>query len=123
MSQLKIETVDSKMAFLPGEEIKGIAVWQLDRQSDAIEVRLFWRTEGRGNLNVGVADTVRFDNPPMEGGQPFVLHAPNGPYSFYGKLVILVWAIELVVLPQNEAECISITISPTGEAINLAGSE
>jgi len=123
MSRLKIETTENRNVFVPGEEIKGIAVWQLDAKAEAIEVRLFWRTEGRGNLDVGVADTVRFDNPPMEGGQPFTLHAPNGPYSFFGKLVILVWGIELVLLPQKEAEQINITISPTGKAINTTGSE
>lgn len=66
-------------------------------------------------------ERVQFDNPPMEGGQPFVLHAPNGPYSFTGKLVILVWGIELVVLPQEEVERIDITISPTSRTINIAG--
>lgn len=114
MAQLKIELRDNRTSSLPGEDIKGIAVWQLDRKADAVEVRLFWRTGGRANPDVGIAEKMRFDNPPIEGGQPFVLHAPNGPYSFYGKLITLVWGIELVILPGKIAEHISITILRQG---------
>ena len=119
MSQLKLETTDNRTSFMPGEEIKGIGVWQLNKNADAVEVRLFWYTRGKGTQDVGIADKVRFDNPTLQGGQPFSLKAPNGPYSFSGKLISLVWALELIVLPSGDTERLEITISPSGHEILL----
>ncbi len=119
MSRLKIETTENKTAFLPGDEISGIAVWQLDKSPEAIEIRLFWYTRGKGTQDIGIAETIRFDNPVLQGGQPFSIKAPNGPYSFSGKLISLIWALELIVLPSGETERLNITISPMGGEILL----
>ena len=121
MSQLRLETTDNQMAYLPGDAIGGIAVWQLDEEVEAIEVRLFWYTQGKGTQDIGIVDTIRFDHPELEGGQPFSFSAPNGPYSFSGTLISLMWGVELVVLPSGDAERIDITISPTGHEVLLTG--
>jgi hypothetical protein len=119
MSQLRIETTDNKAAFLPGNDISGIVVWQLDRPAEVVEVRLFWYTEGKGTQDVGIAKIVRFDNPGQEGGRPFNVKAPNGPYSLSGKLISIIWALEIIALPSAETERLNITISPTGAEILL----
>ena len=119
MSQFKLGTRDNRTNFRPGDEITGAAGWQLDQPATAIEVRLFWYTKGKGTEDARVLDSVRFASPPLEGAQPFRFIAPGEPYSFSGKLVSLLWALELVAEPGNQATRLDLTISPTGTEILL----
>ncbi len=43
-------------------------------------------------------------------------HAPRSPYSFSGKLISLIWALELVALPGREAARTEITLAPPDAA-------
>jgi len=119
MSTLKIATRDNRISFRPGEEIVGAVAWQLDQAPRAIELRLFWFTRGKGTSDVKVVQTVSFNNPKLEEARPFQLTAPTEPYSFSGKLISLIWALELVVEPGKETERLEIAISPTAEEIVL----
>ena len=123
MSQLKIETNNARTAFHPGEDITGIAVWQLDREAESVEIRLFWYTRGKGTQDVAIVDTVHFDTPGLQGGRPFTIRAPRGPYSFSGKLISLIWALELIVPPSKDTDRLDLTISPSGNEIILASVE
>ena len=87
MNQLKLGTRDNQKVFRPRDEISGGAGWQLDKPARVIEVRLFWYTRGKGTEDSHVFDTVRFEDPPQEGAQPFCFTGPAMPYSFSGKLV------------------------------------
>lgn len=119
MSQLKLATRDDRTAFRPGEEIVGAAGWQLDGPPKSVEVRLFWFTRGQGIQDVEVVDTVRFEHPQAQEARPFRFIAPAEPYSFTGKLITLVWALELVVQPGDRLARLELTISPTGEPLRL----
>ena len=121
MSSLRLETSGLKTAFRPGEEVSGMAMWQLDKPPKTIEIRLFWYTSGKGTQDVGVVDTVRFDQPPQSHATRFMTRMPAGPYSFSGRLVSVLWALELVVLPSGETERLDLTFSPTGNEILLRG--
>ena len=116
---VKIGTRDSRTEFRPGEEISGAVGWQLTQPPKSVEVRLFWYTRGKGTEDVSVVDTVRFDNPKQEEARPFSFTAPAGPYSFSGKLISLIWALELVTEPGNESARLDLTISPTGKEVVL----
>lgn len=119
MSMLRIETRDHQTQFHPGEEIVGTASWLLDQPPEAVELRLFWYTRGKGTDEVNIVETVRFDHPAQEERRPFRVTLPQSPYSFSGKLISLIWALELVALPSEDAERLDITLSPTGEEVVL----
>jgi len=119
MSELRIETAGDKKSFRPGEEITGLVGWKLEKPAEAVELRLFWYTKGKGDVDAGVVETVRYDDPRQMDGRQFRLRVPEGPYSFSGMLISLVWALELVVEPSRETERLELTISPTGEEIIL----
>ena len=119
MSTFRIGTRDNVTAFRPGEEIAGAAGWQLDRPLEWIEIRLFWYTDGKGTQDVEVVDTIRFDRPQLEEARPFRFVAPAFPYSFSGKLISLLWAIEIVPSEGKESERIQLTLSPTAQEIQL----
>jgi len=119
MSTLKIGTYENQTRFRPGGEVAGKALWILDGPPKAVEVRLFWYTQGKGTVDVNVVDRVRVETPPTRGEREFRFRLPGAPYSFSGKLISLVWALELVALPADETERIELVVSPTGFEVFL----
>lgn len=116
---IKLETLDNQASFTPRSPLAGVVTWQFDAAPQAVEVRLFWFTQGKGDRDVGVVDRVRFDNPAAADAQPFDFSLPAGPYSFSGKLISLTWAIEAVAIPGEETARLEIVVSPTGAEIDL----
>jgi len=125
MSTLKVGTFGNKTRFLPGEEVAGKVFWILDKpeKEKAVELRLFWYTQGKGTQDVVLADRARFDEPERRGEREFRFKLPEAPYSFSGKLISLVWALELVALRSNETERLEITVSPTGDEVALGSAD
>ena len=123
MSELRVELDDRRTGFAPGERIRGTASWRLEEPAEALEVRLFWYTRGKGERDVGIVDTVKIDSGTREGSREFSFRAPPAPLSFSGKLISLIWSIELVVLPGGDASRREIMLSRTGEEIRLGSLE
>jgi len=122
MEPLAIEIQNGANAFLPGETVEGTVSWQLDQPAVTVELRLFWYTQGKGDQDVGVVSTTPFGNPEIQDRRAFRVQLPDGPYSFSGKLISLVWALELVVEPGSRASRTEITVSPTRMEILLSPS-
>jgi len=122
MNNLEIQLDSNKMAFVPGEEIRGIAKWQLDYEPGSMELSLFWHTEGRGIQDTGIAETIVFENAGAFGQKDFKFIAPAGPYSFSGKLVSIIWALEFATAKGKDVCRKDITISPTGQKIEAGES-
>ena len=121
MSRVHLELADSKTKFRPGEALEGVAFWELDAAPRVLEVRLFWRTQGKGTVDLEIVHTV-----PLSGGgprdrKPFRIVLPESPYSVSGKLVSIVWGVELVSEPKGDAVNVEIVISPSGEEVRLDG--
>jgi hypothetical protein len=123
VSRLEIATEEGRSGFHPGEELRGTASWSLDAPPTKVELRLFWRTEGKGSQDVGVVETLSFDDAGPEERREFRFRLPPGPYSFSGKLISLIWALELVAEPGADAGRQDITLSPTGREILLSSAE
>jgi hypothetical protein len=118
MSRLHLELADSKTKYRPGEAVEGVAFWELDAPPNSVEIRLFWRTQGKGTVDVEVVHSQ-----PCGKGQndrrPFRIVLPAGPYSVSGTLVSIVWGVELVTEPSGDSTSTDIVVSPTGEEIRL----
>lgn len=119
MSQLRIGIRENRQQFFPGDLIEGAVGWKLDRPAHAIEVRLFWHTEGKGTQDVGIVDKLRFEHPQTEEARPFQFRLPPEPYTFSGKLISLIWALELVVEPSHESIHVEFVMSPAGQELHL----
>ena len=117
MSTLTVELEGGKLAFRPGEELRGRASWTLDADPESVEVRVFWRTEGKGTQDTEIVDTVVFQSPGRQDKRDFKLRLPDGPYSFAGKLIAILWSAEVVAEPGSEAGRQDIVVSPTGKPI------
>ena len=110
---------ENQTAFRPGETIAGAVLWEFERPPASAEVRLVWFTRGKGTEDGGIAATVPFAEPPAADTREFSFEAPNGPYSFSGTLIAVLWAVEFVVTPRKEFERIEIVIAPDAREIQL----
>ncbi|MEM9480628.1 MAG: hypothetical protein AAGA58_13315 [Verrucomicrobiota bacterium] len=114
-----IQTELDNTQFVPGQVLKGRVGWQSGDPVDRAELRLFYYTKGRGTRDVEVVDRTEWQSPSPIAQQNFEFPLPEGPYSFSGKLISLIWALELIVDPGEHTERLEFTLSPSGEEIDL----
>jgi len=119
INQVRIGIRENRTAFLPGAELCGAAGWELSQTPKTVEVRLLWFTRGKGTGDVGVVDTVRFEQTLSMESRPFRFQLPIAPYSFSGKLISLLWAVELVVLPSKDSARTEFVLAPGGQEVLL----
>lgn len=104
----------------PGGEISGRVNWMLDKPMKSGEVRLVWSTRGKGSEDKEIVDRLEIANPVQSGEFPFRFRLPSGPYSFSGKLISLVWMIEVQIKPSKLTKDAEFVMSPTGKEIIIA---
>jgi hypothetical protein len=119
VDRVTIETDGKRDAYRPGEELRGAVAWELATPPRGMEVRLFWYTRGKGTQDVKVAKIVRFDPVTARGRHDFRFVLPDSPYSFSGKLVSLIWALEAVAEPGDATARLDLVIAPEGKEILL----
>jgi hypothetical protein len=119
MDKLSIKLADDKTVFGPRDTIRGVIEWNLDSNPRRLDLSLFWYTAGRGTRDVGMVHNAWFDDPGMHGSKEFSFALPDGPFSVSGKLVSIIWAIELTCSPGSETTRREITLSVTGKEILL----
>jgi hypothetical protein len=119
MEKLSIALNEDKTAFAPRETVHGTVRWNLDANPRHLVLSLFWYTSGKGTQDVGVIETMQFDEPGAYGSKDFAFTLPEGPYSFSGKLISLLWAMELTASPGPETIRREMILSPTGQEIVL----
>lgn len=115
----EIRTEFDNRAYVPGEIMRGEVSWRVNETPKSVALRLFYHTEGRGTRDVEVVETREFDAPTSVERRAFEFVLPSGPYSFSGKLVSLIWALELVVGEDGPVESLTFVLSPTAEEIDL----
>jgi len=123
MKPITLQLNGNRSAFRPGERIDGIVSWNLDASLPAIEVRLFWYTRGKGTDNVEIVRTELFDNPRPSDQRAFSFELPEGPYSFSGTLISLIWGIEALWEGSADATRLEFVLSPTQQEVILGTAE
>ena len=115
---LTIELKDNRTALEPGQTVVGEASWQVDR-AKSVQVRLFWYTAGKGTRDVQIVDSKPIAEPAPNGQTSFSLQLPDQPYSFSGKLISLIWAVELVIEPGDHSARAEFVMGPGGREVTL----
>lgn len=105
--------------FEPGETVRGRALWLLETAPAALEVRLFWHTQGKGDTDLGIVAVARFEQPGELGERPFELALPMRPWSCSGRLVSILWSLEIVALPREDVQRFPIVVGPAGRETDL----
>lgn len=117
MNEIAASLTGDRTTYRAGERVEGRALWVLREAPEAVEVRLFWRTSGKGDDELGVVDVHRIDVPAAAGEDTFALQLPTRPWTWHGKLVSLDWSLEVVALPDEDVFRIDLEVlPPAGEA-------
>ena len=119
MRTLRIDISGGRKGCKPGETLSGRVTWQVDGAPESAELRLFWYTRGKGTQDVENVNSVVFQTPQMNDERTFSLTLPRQPYSFSGKLISLVWALELIVEPGSNVERQEFVLSASGTEVVL----
>jgi hypothetical protein len=119
MNELTIQLDHPDAAFTPGARIAGKVNWRLEAAPEAMELRLVWYTEGKGTRDGEIVQAIRYDHAAAADSHPFQIIAPDGPHSFSGTLISLLWALELVTDSEDQATRTSIVIAPGAREIEL----
>ena len=119
MTGLHLDLANDRRAFKPRESVEGRVSWNVNGATSA-ELRLFWYTRGKGTEDVGLVETVAFPNPQATDQRTFRFALPEAPYSFSGKLVSIIWAVELIVEPGPSVERREFVMSPSGREVVAA---
>lgn len=124
MNAIRID-LEGTSAREPGDEIRGTVHWTLSVPPTSIQTRLFWYTEGKGDRDLSVAQESSTETTAASGSTSFTFRLPAGPYSFSGKLISLIWAIEAIAAPSGETARVELTIGPDGREarIDTGGSD
>jgi hypothetical protein len=119
-----VEFHNKSAAYPPGSEVAGSVLLTHPTEWKALhaDVVLFWRTQGRGNRDEGVAavaNLVRFEQqmtPSFTGEFSFKL--PTHPWSYFGKLLKIRWYVGVYVVGDNSIDAeveIPILVHPQPE--------
>lgn len=121
MNSLRLGLREDRRNFTPGGLIQGAVDWEEPNAPTSAEVRLGWFTAGKGSEDHFIVKTHPLEAPQPTDLRQFSFTAPPAPYSFSGKLVSLIWAVELVLQPGDRCERCEIVIAPEGKEVLLAG--
>ncbi|MFO0930815.1 MAG: hypothetical protein U0736_27915 [Gemmataceae bacterium] len=102
MSMLECAVRLEQEQYRPGEELVG--AFRVDGdppEQYTIELSVLWRTEGKGDEDLGVVlfqewsaegNALEFDRP-----QPFAVQLPRSPLTYDGELVKIRWMVRVRV--------------------------
>lgn len=119
MNSLQIDIVDGRTEFEPGAEIHVEVAWDFPEAPESVELRLVWNTVGKGDMDLEVVSTKHLELPSPREQRRETIALPVGPYSFSGKLISLVWALEVVVLPDEQTARREFTLGPRGQEVSI----
>lgn len=109
---LSVELDNSKSHFSPGESISGTAKWNLSGECGDAEVHLLWYTEGKGTRDADILESLTKPNSSNVGELKFHWKLPHSPYSYSGKLLSILWKVELIIDGVDEIGEASFTLTP-----------
>ncbi len=104
--------------YQPGAEIKGRVSWTSEVAPRLAELRLFWFTKGKGDRDAETAEAATFDLPQSSDSREFRFRAPEFPPGFSGRLISLIWALELVLEPGGSV-LTELVIGPEGRELQI----
>jgi hypothetical protein len=122
MTQPRLELKTEYDAFFPGTIAASRVVWDVGEGNPppiGIEARLVWSTSGKGDKDRKVIKNIRWEPNKPQGERQVNFQLPWGPYSFSGKLISLIWAIEVIMFPSKVSVRKEIVVGPNAEEVLL----
>ena len=111
-------TLPAPGPFRPGDAVRVAVDWSCTEPPQRIEVRLIWRTSGKGTTDrvIAVADTK--PSPPTAGKWETTMRIPiESPPSYDGKMLSIEWVAEANTGQKDDDAEQAMVVSPTGVPI------
>lgn len=119
MSDVRLNVTCEATTCRPGDMLRGSVRWTALEPPRLLVAQLVWRTEGKGDPDTAVEARQEWAGPGPAGTQEFALPVPAGPLSYHGKLISILWAVEVATERPDGLHKTEITVSPTGEPLRL----
>jgi len=87
-------------SFVPGSNLTGKIIWNVQTTPSEIVLNLFWHTESKSGVQVEIVATLKSGSKGLKGDWDFSMSLPTGPYSYAGKVFSVAWALELLIEPR-----------------------
>lgn len=102
----------------PYETVTGRVAWQLESEPRNLELRLCWFTRGRGTEESRTIEVLSLGDT-SRGERSFSFRLPAEPWSTHGKLIQIVWALEVVAKKTGSLAVEEFVVSPQRREIVL----
>jgi len=116
---LELHTHDDETDFNPGDDVRVRLTWDLTAQPESLALSLTWHTEGKGDRDSSVVETVELSDVQQKQSVDLSITLPDGPYSFSGQLISLIWALEAVAHPSGASARRDIVLAPGKKEVTL----
>ncbi len=115
---IEINTTLGVKNFHPGDDVTGKVNWDLESGPKEVVVNLLWHTQGKGTEDNDRVDQIVISQHTKRGEANFSLKIPKtGPWSFSGKLISILWIVEVVTNPTTEKMEVEIIVGPEAREI------
>lgn len=100
---INLKGFKDSLVYHPGETVAGVV--EIRPRSEikcrGVEIKMGWHTEGKGDRDEGILNTINVDVGVISEQMPVVEHfdftMPDSPWTFHGRYINIVWAIEVKV--------------------------
>ena len=106
----------------PGETVEGTVRWSLEKPPKDLELRIFWFTRGRGTEEAESVLILPLGGE-QSGERSFSHVLPGSPWSTDGKLISIIWGVELVEKWAGSLALEEFTVGPQRRAVVLGAVE
>jgi hypothetical protein len=100
--------------YRPGEILSGQYAWDVEPPAAAakVELSVLWRTEGKGEEDIGVHFFDAIDLPAQAAGNErrtarFATQLPNSPLTYDGAIVKLLWCVRVRLFLRDGREVVA----------------
>jgi len=114
---IEVKLLDSRDCWKPGETVKAEVTWQDEEGAEELEVSVLWSTRGRGDEDKDVVATESIHAPGSSGSRRVEFDLPQGPWSYRGKMIEIVWQVDAVIWPSGLESQADLVLSPTGSIL------
>lgn len=119
MSDVRLDVTCEATTCRPGEVLRGSVRWTALEPPRLLVAQLVWRTEGKGDQDTAVAARQEWPAPGPAGTEEFALTVPPGPLSYHGKLISVLWVLEVATERPDSLHQTEITVSPAGAPLTF----
>lgn len=117
---IKIELLNEDASYLSGDEVRGTLQWDFRPETrEILRLEMRWKTQGKGYEDAEIVKTETIYKPSPYGSHDFAFRLPEGPYSFSGELISVVWMIEAFTETAGDKDECEFIVSPTRKEIIL----